>query len=95
MCDDAMHHFVADLIDNAMLAKARARLDRWACSAPGTHVQRWRPWLDLPTDQVREVLISDDPEAVELRSAVPFVAVLDVTTRRRVVDLFAGSGGVR
>lgn len=95
MSCDSLHRAIAAQLDDAMLAKARARLDRWAGSAPGTHVQRWRPVLDLPAHQVREVLISDDPDAVELRNAVPFVAVLDVTTRRRVVDLFTGSGGVR
>lgn len=95
MNTEALHHAIAAQLDDAMLAKARARLDRWARTAPGTHVQRWRPLLDLPVAQVREMLISPGPEAVELRTAVPFTAVLDVETRRRVVERFAGAGGVR
>lgn len=95
MSDDSLHRAIAAQLDDAMLSKARARLDRWARTAPGTHVQRWRPWLDLPTDQVRAFLISDDREAVALRDAVPFLCVLDVSSRRRVVDSFAGAGGVR
>ncbi|XAI95172.1 hypothetical protein [Dolichospermum phage Dfl-JY14] len=92
---DAFHRVIADALDDSMLAKARARLDRWSRTAPGTHVQRWRPLLDLPVAQVRDMLISLDPDAVELRAQVPFLSVLDVSTRRRVVDIFAGSGGVR
>lgn len=92
---EALNPFIASQLDDAMLAKARARLDRWARTAPGTHVQRWRPLLDLPVAQVRDMLISPGPDAVELRTAVPFTAVLDVETRRRVVDHFAGSGDVR
>lgn len=92
---DDLHRAIAAQLDDAMLAKARARLDRWAGTAPGAHVQRWRPVLDLPVAQVRDVLISTRPEAVELRNAVPFLGVLDVSTRQRVVDLFAGVGGVR
>lgn len=95
MSDDGLHRFIAAQLDDAMLAKARWRLDRWARTAPGTHVQRWRPVLDFPVHQVREFLISDEPEAVALRDAVPFLGVLDVSSRRRVVDSFAGAGGVR
>ncbi len=95
MNGEALHRFIASQLDEVMLAKARRRLDRWALTAPGTHVQRWRPVLDLPAAEVREMLISPGPEAVELLTAVPFTAVLDVETRRRVVDHFAGSGDVR
>lgn len=94
MSADALHRVIADALDDAMLAKARRRLDRWSRTAPGTHVQRWRPVLDLPAAQVRDLLISTRTEAVELRNEVPFLGVLDVSTRRRVVDMFAGSGGV-
>lgn len=89
---DALHRAIADFVDDGLLSRARARLDRWAWTAPDTHVQRWRPWLDLPAAQVRAFLISDDREAVALRDAVPFLSVFDVDTRRRVVDLFAGAG---
>lgn len=95
MNTEALHHAIAAQLDNVMLAKARARLDRWALTAAGTHVQRWRSTLDLPLAQVREVLISMRPEAVELRHSVPFLGVLDRETRRCVVELFAGSRGVR
>lgn len=95
MSVDSLHRAIAAQLDDVILAKARRRLDRWSRTAPGTHVQRWRWVLDLPVHQVRGFLISDDPDAVALRDAVPFVSVLDVTTRRRVFDLFAGSGGVR
>ena len=95
MSDAALHHFIAAQLDEAILAKARARLDRWSRTAPGTHVQRWRPVLDLPVAQVRGFLISDDREAVELRRSVPFLSVLDVESRHRLFELFAGSGGVR
>jgi hypothetical protein len=95
MSDDTLHRFIAESIDDAMVSKARRRLDRWARTAPGTHVQRWRWVLNLPVHQVRAFLISDEPEAVELRSAVPFVAVLDVESRQRLLELFAGSGGAR
>jgi hypothetical protein len=92
---DSLHRFIASQLDDAMLARARARLDRWSRTAPGTHVQRWRPVLDLPVAQVQDVLISTRPEAVELRNAVSFLGVLDVSTRQRVVDRFAGAGSVR
>lgn len=95
MNTEALHHAIAAQLDDTMLAKARRRLDRWARTAPGTHVQRWRPVLDLPVAQVRHLLISDDSEAVELRSSVPFLGMLDVANRRRVVDMFAGTEGVR
>lgn len=95
MSDDGLHRFIAAQLDEAMLAKARGRLDRWSRTAPGTHVQRWRLVLDMPVAQVRDMLISEKPEAVELRAQVPFLSVLDVWSRRRVVELFAGSEGVR
>lgn len=95
MSVDSLHRAIAAQLDDVILAKARRRLDRWSRTAPGTHVQQWRPVLDLPVAQVRGFLISDDPDAVALRCVVPFLGVLDVTTRRRVVDSFAGAGGVR
>lgn len=60
----------------AMIAQARAMVDRWQaeqlCSAD--YISRWRAWLSLPTDELAKAMTSSDDEwAAPMRQNSPFV----------------------
>jgi PHD/YefM family antitoxin component YafN of YafNO toxin-antitoxin module len=60
----------------AMIAEARAMVDRWQaeqlCSAD--YIARWRAWLSLPTDELAKAMTSSDDEwAAPMRQNSPFV----------------------
>ncbi|WP_106400455.1 hypothetical protein [Actinocorallia populi] len=49
---------------------------------------RWMIILDAGVDAVIEVLLSRDPEAVELRQNAPFAGVLEQEHRERLLEEF-------
>lgn len=74
-----------------VLAIARRNLDRmrdrqdWGRNP---WLVRWRIILDAGVEPVIDVLLSRDPEAVELRQNAPFAGVLEQVHRDRLLEGF-------
>jgi hypothetical protein len=49
---------------------------------------RWRDTLDAGPDQVLTVLVSETPQAAEMRQNSPFTGILPPDERRAVLDSF-------
>jgi excisionase family DNA binding protein len=75
-----------------VLARARENLDRFSRVHAGTMAERWldlwRLTLNSGLDRVLTVLVSDAPEATELRQNSPFTGILSEDERKRVLDSF-------
>jgi excisionase family DNA binding protein len=77
-----------------VLGRARENLERFARIHQGTMAERWldlwRATLDSGPDQVLAVLISDTPQATDLRQNSPFTGILPEDERRKVLSSFRG-----
>jgi len=75
-----------------VLTRARENLDRFSKVHAGTMAERWldlwRLTLNSGLDHVLTVLVSDAPEATELRQNSPFTGILSEEERKRVLDSF-------
>jgi excisionase family DNA binding protein len=75
-----------------VLGRAHENLDRFSKVHAGTMAEHWldlwRRTLNSGLDQVLTVLVSDTPEAAELRQNSPFAGILSEEERRRVLDSF-------
>ena len=75
-----------------VLTRARENLDRFSKIHAGTMAERWldlwRLTLDSGLDRVLTVLVSDAPEAAELRQNSPFTGILSEEERKSVLDSF-------
>jgi hypothetical protein len=63
------------------LSKARATCIRWHQKRPLPAIEEWLGILDLPWEQVREVLLDESEEGQRLRQSDPFCGIL--TPRER------------
>jgi hypothetical protein len=78
--------WIAERLDDAMLARARVRLERWERSG-GIHpvsAQRWHALLSVGVEAVRDVLNGTDDRSQELRTDAPFAGELPVAERNRL-----------
>jgi len=89
----AYHRLIAERLTSAMIAAARAQLDRWVTQGAALHptyAEAWRRLLDGPLDDVRAVLVGDDEQSATLRQVSPFAGMLSPRERwalwRRVRD---------
>jgi excisionase family DNA binding protein len=77
---------------DAVLGRARENVDRFSAVHSGTMAARWlglwRDVLNEGPDRVLSVLVSDDPEAAEMRQNSPFTGILPVGERRDVLASF-------
>jgi excisionase family DNA binding protein len=75
-----------------VLGRARANLDRFSAVHAGTMAAHWlglwRDTLDAGPDQVLTVLVSETPQAAEMRQNSPFTGILPPDERRAVLDSF-------
>jgi excisionase family DNA binding protein len=75
-----------------VLTRARETLDRFSRIHAGTMaghwLDLWRLTLSSGPDNVLTVLVSDAPEAVELRQNSPFTGILSEQERKQVLDSF-------
>ena len=75
-----------------VLSRAHENLDRFSRIHAGTMAERWldlwRLTLNSGLDRVLTVLVSDAPEATELRQNSPFTGILSQDERNRVLDSF-------
>ena len=75
-----------------VLTQARENLDRFSKVHAGTMAEYWldlwRKAIDSGPDQVLNVLVSDTPEARELRQNSPFTGILSQEERRKVLNSF-------
>ena len=74
----------------AVIAKARANLDRWTDmhrpdGVTARYFEEWKRVLDRGLDAIVEVIVSPSQEARELRQNSPFAGVLSDETRVRVL----------
>lgn len=83
-------HLVAE--PDLVLTRARENLDRFSQVHAGTMAERWldlwRSTLDSGPDHVLTVLVSDAPEAAELRQNSPFTGILSAEERTSVLNSF-------
>jgi hypothetical protein len=78
--------WIAERLDDAMLARARVRLERWEQTG-GIHLvsaQKWHELLSGGVEVVREVLNGTDDRSQELRTDAPFAGELPVAERNRL-----------
>lgn len=75
-----------------VLGRARENLDRFSAIHAGTMAARWlglwRAVLDAGPDRVLTVLVSDAPQAAEMRQNSPFAGILSPGERRAVLESF-------
>jgi excisionase family DNA binding protein len=75
-----------------VLARARENLDRFSKVHAGTMAEHWldlwRLALNSGLDRVLTLLVSDSPQAAELRQNSPFTGILSDDERRTVLDSF-------
>jgi hypothetical protein len=84
----AYHALVGQRIlgDEAVLARARARIEAWAenSSVHPRWVEGWRQWLSLPPVELNRRLTERSEEANALRQVTPFAGVVEPRTRWRL-----------
>jgi excisionase family DNA binding protein len=77
---------------DVVLGRARENLDRFSAIHAGTMaahwLELWRAALDAGPDQVLTVLVSDTPQAAEMRQNSPFTGILPLDARRAVLESF-------
>jgi hypothetical protein len=66
------------------LSKARALCALWCVQRPNPYLQQWRDILQGEWQEVRDWLMSDTPEARELRQNSPFCGVLSPSERWQI-----------
>jgi len=75
-----------------VLARARANLDRFSAVHAGTMAAHWlglwRDALDAGPDQILTALVSETPQAAEMRQNSPFSGILPPDERRAVLESF-------
>lgn len=84
----ARHRIVAERLQadpQAVLAHARANLERWARSYPIDQIpgwlQEWRDLLEHPLAEILEILVSESENARRLRSSSPFAGIVSPRER--------------
>lgn len=82
----AYHRLVAQKLDEAILADARRRLDRWERDdrIDPRWAERWREILDMSTNQVAKAITVDSENGRALRQSSPFAGSLNHHERQRV-----------
>lgn len=75
-----------------VLSRARENLARFSAAHGGTLAQHWlalwRAALDAGPDQVLTALVSDSPQAAEMRQNSPFTGILSADERRTILESF-------
>lgn len=75
-----------------VLTRARENLDRFSKVHKGTMAEHWlhlwRSTLDSGPDRVLTALVSNTPEAIEMRQNSPFTGILPEEDRKTVLDSF-------
>jgi excisionase family DNA binding protein len=83
-------HLVAE--PDRVLGRARENLQRFSAVHAGTMAQHWlglwQAVLESGPDQVLSVLVSDSPQAAEMRQNSPFTGILTADERRTVLESF-------
>jgi hypothetical protein len=71
-----------------LLALARENLDRWSKlnSRSQPYWDAWREMLDLPLDQLLDLMVEESERMTALRHTSPFAGVLDIAERRAVLQ---------
>ena len=83
-------HLVKD--PDLVLRQARDNIDRFSTVHAGTMAEhwldQWRAALDSGPDRVLSVLVSETPEAAEMRQNSPFTGILSKDERIKVLESF-------
>ena len=71
-----------------LLEVARENLDRWSTlnSRSQPYWDAWRKMLDLPLDQLLNLMVDDSERMTALRHTSPFAGVLDIAERRAILQ---------
>ena len=91
--DLAVHRLIARSLTEKDIAVARWQLERSAAEGltHATWAERWRELLSGPVDDVRAVLMADDPAAARMRQTSPFKGVIRHDHRRAVLASLDGA----
>jgi hypothetical protein len=81
----AYHALVGErlLNDDAVVTKARARVEQWAReeSVHPRWVEAWRRLLSLSSSELARALVDRSEESAALRQVTPFAGAIDARTR--------------
>lgn len=82
----AYHRAIASALDDAMLARARARVLAWEHRAPmsASYVAAWRAALEGPRDALLALLVDPSEHARAMRQTTPFAGALTPRERWRI-----------
>ena len=71
-----------------LIAIVRDNLDRWSKlnSRTQPYWDEWRKMLDLPLNQLLELMVQEGERMTALRHVSPFAGVLDIAERRAVLQ---------
>lgn len=86
----ALHALIAERLDDALLARTRARLEDWlAEGAPASErvVRAWLELLDGPPAELRARLVEDSETMRDLRQCTPFAGVVAPRERWRLIRM--------
>lgn len=84
----ALHAAVCDRLDDAVLARARARVAGWLDAGgpvPRAAAAAWLALLDGPRDALADALVRDDETMRELRQNTPFAGVVPAVERWQLI----------
>ena len=82
------HRLVAERLDEALLAKARARVEEWIAERGPVHpvyARRWKAVLDRSVPEIASILVTDDEPSRDLRQNTPFAGALTPSERWRIL----------
>jgi hypothetical protein len=85
----AFHTIVANRLDDEVLERARARVERWIADGgpvPASAALRWREILRQPPDVLAPRLSEDSEEMRDLRQNTPFAGAVPAQERWRIVS---------
>jgi hypothetical protein len=85
----AFHRRVARELDQASLAAARQRVDRWLRQkgpVPPIWAEQWKSLLARPVADIKKAIVKDSEPMRELRQNTPFAGALPEPERMRLVS---------
>ena len=73
-----------DLDPGPGLSRAQQNCSRWLTQRPNEYLQQWSVILQQDWSQIRLLLLSESPEATQLRQNSPFAGILTPQERWKV-----------
>ncbi len=87
----AYHRTIAPRLRRPMIDQAERKLSRWedAGRIDPRYAAAWREVFELPMDQIRRVISSDDERGRDLRQNSPLAGLISEPERRKILETVA------